>query len=231
MKKSSIKKRITALITAVLLLACMSVQAFADEQLFFFIDEADILSSELEKDMQKRGEALFERTGCQIAVVTADFLGGEDIESFSEEIFLSEKIGEGDDRGLLFVFCTGEEHYYAILGQGMSDIISQSKLQKLLDKNVEPAFADGDYAAAAENAYYASIELLEEHFSISTDEGDFMLYKQQQQEEQMKAEKERKFTFYAFAAVGVVTLLLFVRFIIILIVSLKHRAKQKRRLF
>ena len=231
MKRSSIKNRIFALITAVLMLICLGAQAFADEQLFFFSDEADILSSEFEKDMQKRGIALFERTGCQISVVTVDFLGGKDIESFSEEIFLSEKIGEGDDRGLLLVFSTGEEHYHAILGQGMSGIISQAKLQKLLDKTVEPDFAEGNYAAAAENFYYEVIELLEEHFSISTDEGDFLLYKQQLEEERLKAEKERKYTFYAFAAVGAVTLLLFVRFVIILIVSLRRRARQKRRLF
>ncbi|MBP1556668.1 MAG: TPM domain-containing protein, partial [Oscillospiraceae bacterium] len=114
---------------------------------------------------------------------------------------------------------------------GMSGIISQAKLQKLLDKNVEPDFAEGNYAAAAENFYYEVIELLEEHFSISTDEGDFLLYKQQLEEERLKAEKERKYTFYAFAAVGAVTLLLFVRFVIILIVSLRRRARQKRRLF
>lgn len=226
-----LKNRIPALITAVLMLICFSASVFADEQPFFFNDEADILSEEFEKDMVKRGTALLERTGCQVSVVTVDFLGGEDIENFSGEIFLQEKIGEGDNRGLLLLFCVGEEHYYAVTGQGMADIIPRSRLQELLDKNCEPYFAEGDYSAAAEKTYYAVIELLEQHFGISTDEGDFLLYKQQLEEERLKAEKERKYTFYTFAAVSAVTLLLFVRFVIVFAVSRKRRARQKQRLF
>lgn len=226
-----LKNRIPALITAALLLICLSVQAFAAEQLFFVSDEADILSEEFEKDIAKRGTALFEQTGCQVSVVTVDFLGGEEIENFSEEIFLREKIGEGENRGLLLLFCVGEEHYHAVAGQGMADIISRNQLKKLLDKNAEPDFAAGDYSAAAEKSYSAVIKLLEQHFGVSTDEGDFLLYKQQIEEQRIKSEKERKYTFYAFAAVSAVTLLLFVRFIIILTASLKRRARQKHRLF
>lgn len=225
------KKRIFSLMTAVFMLICMNISVLAADELFFVSDDADILSDKFEQDVKKRGEALYELTGCQIAVVTVDFMGGEEIESFSEQLFLRENIGAGENRGLLLLFCIGEEHYRAVAGQGMSGILPRDELQKLLDKSCEPYFADGDYAAAVEKSYYEVIELLEQHFDVSTDEGDFLLYQQQLENERLAEQRERKITFGALIAVGIVTLLLFVRFAIVLKSSLKRRAIRKRRIF
>lgn len=225
------KNRITVLLIAFLMLFGIGNRAFAADEPLFVSDRAGILSDSFAAEAKKSSSVIFERTGCQIAVVTVDFMGGEDIESFSNELFLSENIGAGDDRGLLLLFSVGEEHYRAVAGQGMDGIISRQMLQELLDENAEPYFESGDYSTAVEKSYYAVLELLEEHFGVSSDEEEYLAYKRQLEEERLAAERAQRRAFYVFAVAAALSLLFLLRFVIILAFSLKRRAARKRRLF
>lgn len=231
MKLKRGKNIISALLAVVLLISAMSNSVFADKEPLFADDGAKILSDRFKADVERRSAILLERTGCQTAVVTVDFMGGEDIEDFSEKLFLENGIGEGEDKGLLLLFSVGEEHYRAVAGQGMDGIISERQLQELLDKNAEPYFAEGDFSAAVENSYYAVTELLEEHFGVSTDEGEYLLYKQELERQKLAAEKEKSRALYAFAAAAALSLLFFLRFAAAFCFSLRRRAAQRRRLF
>lgn len=216
---------------AAALIMAMCCFAAAQEELFYLRDQADILPKELKEDILSRGEALYEQTGCQLAVVTADFLGGKSIEDYAEDIFTKEQIGRGKNRGLLLLFCTGEEHYYALAGQGLSDVLSSGELKAMLDSCAEPGFEAGDYENAVSSCYYAAVSHLEEKYSVSTDAEAFAAYKAALEEEKERARREKLITLCILAAFAAITVILFIRFVIILFFSVSNRPKQPRNIF
>lgn len=115
---------------------------------FYVADYADVISDETEKAIDALNVQLENTNGAQIVVATVDFLDGENIDDYAYEMFNEWEIGSSEyNNGVLLLLAIGEDNYYCLQGDGISDNLSSGRIQMLLDYNLEPNFAIGDYDA------------------------------------------------------------------------------------
>ena len=83
------------------------------------------------------------------------------------------RMGWGIEDGLVLVMAIGDEDYYAIASVALSEHLRASDIQEILDEELEPDFAAGDYDAGARKVYAAFCERIEElyeQYGISPEE-------------------------------------------------------------
>lgn len=135
----------------------------------YVLDSAGVLSEKTEKAIIKKNEALFDQYGAEVVVVAVDFLGGQAIDDYAEELFNLWGIGSRErNNGILLVMAIAEDNYYALSGYGIEDYFDGAMFRNLLDDYLEDDFAAGLYdegalaffnAVAAElDSYYAGQE-------------------------------------------------------------------------
>ncbi|WP_369298673.1 YgcG family protein [uncultured Neglectibacter sp.] len=121
----------------------------------YVLDEANVISAETEREIIRKNEDLFDRTGAEIVIVAVDFLGGEAIDDYVYDLFNDWGIGSSErNNGILLVLAIGEDNYYAQAGQGI-DTYFDSQMQGLLDDYLEPDFAVGNYDAGVKKFFDA----------------------------------------------------------------------------
>ena len=133
---------------ALLLTAALPVWAAMPERPsnLYVLDEAGVLSDSTERTIIEENDTLFNATGAEIVVAAVDFLGGKEIDDYTYRLFNDWGVGSAErNNGLLLVLAIEEDNYYAQAGYGIEDYFDGAKLQKLLDENLEDAFAAGDY--------------------------------------------------------------------------------------
>ena len=54
---------------------------------FYVLDQADVLTEELETSIIRQNQTLYRQTGAQICVVTVDFLDGQSIDDYAYTLF------------------------------------------------------------------------------------------------------------------------------------------------
>ena len=124
-------------------------------------DYADTLSADTESYINSENDSLYSKTGAQIAVVTVEFLDGQDIEDYAYDLFNEWGIGSSEyNNGALILLATAEENYYMLLGYGLDRVIAASQLQRILDDDMEPDFAVGNYDAAVKKSFASLLELV-----------------------------------------------------------------------
>ncbi len=135
----------------------------------YVLDEAGVLDDATEREIIRGSEGLFEETGGEIAVVTVDFLDGQEIDDYAYDLFDVWEIGSSErNNGLLLLLAIGEDTYYAMPGYGIEEEFSGGVLQDMLQEYLEPDFAGGEYDAGVKKFYRAALEKMR---SISYDDG------------------------------------------------------------
>ena len=113
---------------------------------YYVLDSANVISEETEKMIIKLNAELENKNGSQLVVAAVDFLDGESIDDVAYEMFNKWEIGSSEyNNGVLLLLAIGEEDYYCLQGDGITDSISSGRLQMLLDYNLEPDFALAQY--------------------------------------------------------------------------------------
>ncbi len=138
---------------------------------FYVNDFADVISSETEKYIIEKNDALYARTGAQIVIVTISGLGGESIEKYANSIFNEWKIGSSENNnGVLFLMSVADEDYWALQGKGLENTLSAGILANYLDSNVEKYFAAGDYNGAVLGFFNSVYNNLSQQYNYSGEE-------------------------------------------------------------
>ncbi len=166
------RRRILSLLLALLLaLPCAAASVrdlpSPDEAHSYVVDEAGVISEDTVQYIDDCGSALEEACGGQIVFAVVDFTGAYAIDDYAYELF--NKWGVGDKKknnGLLFVLATGAEDYYAMPGEGLTGVFTGSRLQRILDEEMEPDFAVGDYDAAVRKTFDAALDVFVSHYGI-----------------------------------------------------------------
>ena len=115
---------------------------------FYVLDEANVLSDETWEEIVSKDESLETQTGAQVCVVTVEFTGSSRISDYAYELFNEWGIGDKTkNNGVLLLIVTGAEDYYMLQGTGLEEVLPSSELQIILDEYMEPYFARGDYDA------------------------------------------------------------------------------------
>ena len=177
------KRKLPALIALVLLLAmalcACSGGSGKTEQIdivqpsanLYVTDNADILSADTERYIVDRVQRLKAACGGEIAVVTIDFLsGGLDSEQYAYEIMNQWGVGDAErNNGVVLLLVPGEGKGWITAGSGIEDVLTDGKLDTILNTYLWDDFDAGEYDRAAVNTVNAVLDWYEGYYNIDLD--------------------------------------------------------------
>lgn len=142
-------KRIFALILAVLLCIVSIVPVFAaDEEMFRYIDQAEIVDDSLDVELLSKLDEISERQQFDVVVLTIDTLEGATIEAAADDFFDYLGYGYGDnlDGALLLVARDERQWHISTSGYGITALTDYGI--EYIGEQMTPDLADGDYYSA-----------------------------------------------------------------------------------
>ena len=163
---------------ALVLLALMAVPALAKVVSpgpdFYYLDNANVLSEELEGEIFFANKLLYDACGAQIVVVTVNSTGRDAIDDYAYELFNSWGIGDAaKDNGFLLVLAIDDDDYYARTGSGLDRRFSASTIKEYYDDYLERDFAAKRYEEGVRKFYEAVFERIATTYGadVTTAEG------------------------------------------------------------
>ena len=164
------KKRILALITAVLVAAAPSFASCASYEKpsrVYVADYADVIDSDIEDYIVEKGAKLDSLTGAQVVIVTVDFVDG-DIEDFCYDLFNDWGIGDQNkNNGVLVVMSIGDQDAWAMQGAGLESALTSGKISSMMDDYLADDFFAGKYSEGAKNIFDAFANWLCTYYGVS----------------------------------------------------------------
>lgn len=166
-------KRVLCLLMVALLALCASGAQAARDIVepgpdFYYLDEANVLSTDTEGEIYFVNRLLYDACGAQIVVVALNDIGGADIFEYAVELGKEWGIGSrGEDNGFLLLMTIEEENYYAIAGTGLQKIFPASTLKEMYDADLEPDFAIGAYDEGARKFFEAVFARIADYYNLS----------------------------------------------------------------
>lgn len=142
-------KRILTLVFAVLLCIVSAVPAFAaDEETFYYIDQAEIVDDSLDAELFTKLEEISERQQFDVAVVTLDTLDGATAEEMADYFYDYFEYGYGDtlDGALLLLARDERQWHISTAGYGITALTDYGI--EYLGEQMTEDLADGDYYSA-----------------------------------------------------------------------------------
>ncbi len=110
-------------------------------------DLAGIIDGETNARLLQVIQAVRERTGAEIAILTVPTTAPESIQEYSVAIFDQWKIGKrGQDNGLLFLVAVQDRRLWITTGYGLEGILPDGKVGEIRDREIVPFFRAGRYA-------------------------------------------------------------------------------------
>lgn len=141
-------------------------------------DMAGVIEAATESHVRENGDALFALSGAQIVILTVRDSSLYDLEDYAYEVFNAWGIGsEERNNGVLFVMNVATEDYWCTTGYGIDDFLTSFFLDSLLQAEVEPSFAAGNYDGAARGFFDAMFEELESYYGVDTASWDGRTYR------------------------------------------------------
>lgn len=144
-----------------LLLAFTGVQADAITVKFngFIADEADLLSPQVENDLNMTLWDLQKKSGADLVVVTLPSLNGKTVEDVAIDIGRSYKLGaKGKNNGMVFLTAPNERKMRIELGLGLENKIPVSTLEDIRDNDILPYYKNENYEDGIRRGAYVLAE-------------------------------------------------------------------------
>ncbi|MEG2930409.1 MAG: TPM domain-containing protein, partial [Ruthenibacterium sp.] len=148
--------RLTCLAMALLLCAaalCVPVYAAPSIQPtdnFYVYDGANVLSDATEKAIVNKNIALQQACGAQIVVASINGSEGVTLEQYTYEVASAWGIGDKQkNNGVLLMLDIQNQDYQCMQGSGLESSLPTPTLSRILQEELEPDFAAGDYDAGA----------------------------------------------------------------------------------
>jgi uncharacterized protein len=109
------------------------------------IDRANVLSPQIESQLQAQLESYERNTGHQLAVLTLPSLEGEPIEDYSLRVAESWKLGkQGKDDGILLLVATEDRKVRIEVGYGLEGDVPDAAVGRIIRDVIAPAASRGD---------------------------------------------------------------------------------------
>lgn len=175
-------------------------------------DGADVITEDTERYINTQNALLAEECGAQIAFATVDFTGDYSTADFAYETFNKWGIGDKNkNNGLLFLLVIGGEDYYAMPGEGVTQVFSGSRLDDLLYDYLETDFAAANYDAGVRKVFDRSVEIMKSYYGISGTS--------QPQEDEVYTQNSSSGIWFFFRAIG--RLIMAVVAVVIVVIVIK----------
>ena len=112
------------------------------------VDNAGVLSTSAEKELNRYLESLEQSTGSQLAVLTIPSLKGDSLEDYSIRVTDEWKLGQsGKDNGVLLLVALEERKIRIEVGYGLEGQLTDAKSGYIIRNLIAPYFKEGDYAS------------------------------------------------------------------------------------
>lgn len=146
-------KNITLSILASLLAIASLAQNVLPKSNAFVTDRANVLSRDEIQLLERRLKALNDSTSNQIAVVLIPSLDGQNLEDYANKLFRTWGIGQKKKNNGVLILAAMKDHKIRIeVGYGLEDAIPNSAAATIIEKDIKPAFKNGNYFNGLENA-------------------------------------------------------------------------------
>ena len=140
------KHRILIALLVLLLVAGMSVCAFAQEALV--VDNAGLLTEQQERELQERLQEISDKYDAQMIVYTVSSSDGWNMDRLVNYLYDSNNWGYGKDRdGVLLLVCMNPREYRILSNGYAGKAISEDIIDSIGDE-IRPDLSDGDYEDA-----------------------------------------------------------------------------------
>lgn len=112
----------------------------------YVLDQANVLSAEAEQQIISVNQVLFKSTGAEVVVAAVDFISGNDIGDYANELFNDWGIGSAQrNNGLLLILAIAEDNYYVLPGSGINGYFTGNRLSNMLQDDLQADFEAGNY--------------------------------------------------------------------------------------
>lgn len=136
---------------------------------FYVNDFANIISDDVEREMQKRAVDYADSTdGIQIVVTTVQTIGNADPEKYATEMYNKYAIGK-NSMGVLIMLSVETRDIQIRLGTNMAKYISASKTGDIIDSYIEELSAN-DFETALNGMQQTTIEFVSKKVNTATNE-------------------------------------------------------------
>lgn len=145
-------KKISGVLTLCVCFCLCFVQAFAvslqSTKDFYVNDYAGVLTEETKEHIIAQNVRLENASGAQVVVVTLNDTEGLSLEEYTYQLFNEWGIGsKQNNNGVLLVLDIAGQDYQCLQGTGLEDTLTTPTLSRILQEDLEPDFAKGDYDA------------------------------------------------------------------------------------
>jgi uncharacterized protein len=111
------------------------------------VDNAHVLTPQVQADMTAKLAALEQKNGDQLVVVTLPSLQGAEIEDYGYQLGRAWGIGQkGKSNGVLFIVAPAEHKVRIEVGYGLEPVLTDALSNVILQQAVLPKFRGGDVA-------------------------------------------------------------------------------------
>ena len=109
------------------------------------VDDAHVLSPEVQADLTAKLQALEQKNGDQLVVVTLPSLQGQEIEDYGYQLGRAWGVGQkGKNSGAIFIVAPSEHKVRIEVGYGLEPVLTDALTSVILQTQVLPRFRAGD---------------------------------------------------------------------------------------
>ncbi|ATC34623.2 methanol dehydrogenase [Caulobacter vibrioides] len=125
------------------------------------VDEAQVLSPDVERDLSDKLAALETRTGHQLVVATVSSLQGYPIEDYGYRLGRTWGVGDKDkDDGAILLVAPNDRQVRIEVGYGLEPVLTDALSSVIIQSAILPKFRDGDISGGVVAGADAMIEQL-----------------------------------------------------------------------
>jgi uncharacterized protein len=149
--QTRLMRRFFALVAGLPLTACLSFAALDPATIEsprpngWVTDKADLLSPAAEAEINTVADAVHQRDGAELAIVTVRTVAGADPRGFATDLFNRWRIGAaGRNNGLLLFVAIDDRAAEIILGDGIDSDAEVAASDRIMQTQIVPRFRQGD---------------------------------------------------------------------------------------
>lgn len=133
----------------------------------YISDQADVLTSEIEQELETQLKQLEKETTAEVALLTIPSTNETPIFNYALEVAETWKIGKAaNDNGLLILIASQDRAYQMLTGYGLEGALPDARLNQIARKHFIPHFREGDYTTGISNALQDITAFIKEDPSV-----------------------------------------------------------------
>ena len=151
------------------------------------IDQANLLSSAQQQDLNQQILSIYQAGRAQIGLIILPSTGQEPIFNYATRAFSQWQLGNKDsDNGLLIVLAVNDRNIQILTGYGLEGVLPDVVLKRIIEEQITPEFKQNNYAGGLNAGLQKIDSILQLDPEVAKNSAD-QLKQQQQAEAQQQA--------------------------------------------